>query len=183
MLTLFSFLFFLSLQRSLAGILANRRQVEWNTPFIRIFYSRFDSVLSSVFCLLLCFPSMWHTFFLALGSISIFLSRAEWLLRVEHFIENFKFQSQECCSDCFIGGGKKVQKVPKSKLEFAICLQLFIYHLHWICASLIAQSVIHWIYVYSWPLNNTSLNSPSPPILGSSINTIPPHDLWLAECN
>lgn len=108
MLTLFSFLFFLSLQRSLAGILANRRQVEWNTPFIRIFYSHFASVLSSVFCLLLCFPSMWHTFFLALGSISIFLSRAEWLLRVEHFIENFKFQSQECCSDCFIGGKKSL---------------------------------------------------------------------------
>ena len=113
-LTLF-FLFFLSLQRSLAGILANRRQVEWNSPFIRIVYSHFASVLSSVLCLLLCFPSMCsHTFFLALGSISIFLSRAEWLLRVENFIENFKFQSQECCSDCFIAGGKSPLSRPGS---------------------------------------------------------------------
>lgn len=56
----------------------DRRQVEWNTPFIRIFYSHFSSVLSFAVCLLLCFPSMCsHTFFSSPGFHFYIFSRAE----------------------------------------------------------------------------------------------------------
>lgn len=106
-LIFFSFLFFLSLQWPLAGILMTEGKLNET-----LLSSEYFIPIFPLFCLLLsaccsASPVCVHIlFFLALGSISIFFLEQNWLLRVEHFIENFKFQSQKCWSGCFIGKKK-----------------------------------------------------------------------------
>ena len=97
-LIFFSFLFFLSLQWPLAGILVTEGKLNET-----LLSSEYFIPIFLLFCLLLsaccsASPVCVHI---------LFFLEENWLLRVEHFIENFKFQSQKCWSGCFIGKTKK----------------------------------------------------------------------------
>lgn len=101
-LILFSFFSFPSFLWSFSYTFENRRQVERKTPFIRILYSHFVCFLFCSLPAALLPRYVFTYYFLALGSIPIVCSGPEWLLIGEHFIENFEFQPQKCCSGYFI---------------------------------------------------------------------------------